>query len=153
MTRHHNSTPLHTVIVVALLACGCSATGLDSVMISASPIASPVGTTWVANEIDGVAPTMVPPDLVFESDRRFHGSSGCNRFVGELNPRPPSFRMVHVGTTRLTCAPPLMEQEHRFVGALQFVTTSRVDGDTLHFIDGTGRIRIRFTSVNVTGSR
>src|SRR4030095_6480732 len=114
-----------------------------AVLISPSGFAL-VGTTWVATEIDGVAATLVPPDLMFESERRFHGSSGCNRFVAELTPTPVLFRMSHVGTPRLTCEPPLMEQEHRFVGVLQSVTTSQVNGDTLQFKDGTGRMRIRF---------
>jgi heat shock protein HslJ len=153
MKSHHHSTPLHAVMVMALLACGCYSTGLDSVTIVPSPIATPVGIIWVANEIDGVATTLVPPDLVFEDDRRFHGSSGCNRYFAELNPTTPMVRVGQVGTTRMTCDPPLMEQEHRFVNVLQSVTRSQVDGGTLLFRDTTGRVRIRFTRVNATGSR
>jgi heat shock protein HslJ len=106
----------------------------------------------VATDIDGVAATLVPPDLVFENDRRFHGSSGCNRYVAELDPTP-MVRVGPVGTTRMICEPPLMEQEQRFVHTLQFVAVSQVDGDTLQLRDRTGRTRIRFTRANAQGDR
>jgi heat shock protein HslJ len=159
MTSNHHFTPLLAVIVVALLGGGC-AWESTALVVSPSGMMAFVGTTWVATEIDGAAATLVPPDLVFENDRRFHGSSGCNRYVGELNryvgelnPTTPSVRVGHVGTTRMTCEPPLMEQEHRFVNTLQFVATSHVDGDAMQFRDRTGQIRIRFRRMNAAGSR
>jgi len=152
MKSNRASTILRASIVMALLGCGCDWSTV--VLITPSGFVF-VGTTWVATEIDGAgaAPTLVPPDLVFEDDRRFHGSSGCNRYVGELNPTAPSVRVGDVGTTRMTCEPPLMEQERRFVNTLRFVATSHVDGDTMQFRDRSGRILIRFRRMNAPGSR
>jgi heat shock protein HslJ len=152
MKSNRASTILRASIVMALLGCGCDWSTV--VLITPSGFVF-VGTTWVATEIDGAgaAPTLVPPDLVFEDDRRFHGSSGCNRYVGELNPTAPSVRVGDVGTTRMTCEPPLMEQERRFVNTLRFVATSQVDGDTMQFRDRSGRILIRFRRMNAPGSR
>ncbi len=148
MRSTHHSTPVLAVIVMALLGAGC---GLESMAVVISPSGVVLlGTTWVATDIDGVAATLVPPDLVFENDRRFHGSSGCNRYVAELNPTP-TVRVGQVGTTRMICEPPLMEQEQRFVNTLQFVAVSQVDGDTLQLRDRTGRTRIRFTRANAQG--
>jgi heat shock protein HslJ len=152
MKNNRASTILRASIVMALLGCGCDWPTV--VLITPSSFVF-VGTTWVATEIDGAgaAPTLVPPDLVFEDDRRFHGSSGCNRYVGELNPTAPSVRVGDVGTTRMTCEPPLMEQERRFVNTLRFVATSHVDGDTMQFRDRSGRTLIRFRRMNAPGSR
>ena len=153
MKNNRASTILRASIVMALLGCGC---GWESTVVLITPSGFVfVGTTWVATEIDGAgaAPTLVPPDLVFEDDRRFHGSSGCNRYVGELNPTAPSVRVGPVETTRMTCEPPLMEQERRFVNTLRFVATSHVDGDTMQFRDRSGRILIRFRRMNAPGSR
>ena len=152
MKSHRASAILRASVVMALLECGCADW---VVVISPSGVVGFVGTTWVATEIDGAAaaPTLVPPDLVFEDDRRFHGSSGCNRYVGELNPTAPSVRVGPVETTRMTCEPPLMEQERRFVNTLQFVATSHLDGDTMQFRDRSGRILIRFRRINAPGSR
>jgi len=152
MKNNRASTILRASIVMALLGCGCDWSTV--VLITPSSFVF-VGTTWVATEIDGAgaAPTLVPPDLVFEDDRRFHGSSGCNRYVGELNPTAPSVRVGDVGTTRMTCEPPLMEQERRFVNTLRFVATSHVDGDTMQFRDRSGRTLIRFRRMNAPGSR
>ena len=154
MKSNRASTILRASIVMALLGCGCDWAS-TVVVISPSGVVAFVGTTWVVTEIDGAgaAPTLVPPDLVFEDDRRFHGSSGCNRYVGELNPTALSVRVRPVGTTGMTCEPPLMEQERRFVNTLQFVATSHVDGDTMQFRDRSGRILIRFRRMNAPGSR
>ncbi len=149
MKGTHDSTPVLAVIVMALLGTGCAWESM-AVVISPSGVVAVVGSTWVATDIDGVAATLVPPDLVFENDRRFHGSSGCNRYVAELNPTP-TVRVGQVGTTHMICEPPLMEQEQRFVNTLQFVAVSQVDGDTLQLRDRTGRTRIRFTRANAQG--
>ena len=149
MKGTRDSIPVLAVIIVALLGTGCAWESM-AVVISPSGVVAVVGSTWVATEIDGVAPTLVPPDLVFENDRRFHGSSGCNRYVAELNPTP-MVRVGQVETTRMICEPPLMEQEQRFVNTLQVVAVSQVDGDTLQLRDRTGRTRIRFTRANAQG--
>jgi heat shock protein HslJ len=150
MNRNHDSTTFGAVALLALLGSGCATT----VLISPSGTIVLFSGTWVATEVDGFAANVSPrADLAFETDRRVSGSSGCNRYVAELNPSPPSVRMGSVAGTQQICAPPVMEQERRFINALELTTTQVVDGDTMHFINGTGRTVIRFTRVNATGDR
>ncbi len=145
MKNNLDCTTVYAVVVVALLGGGCEWPASESVLITPSSVAAPVGTTWVAIEVDGVAASGTrPPDLAFESERRVGGSSGCNRYFAEINPSPPSVRMGSVGGTLMACEPPLMEQERRFINALQFTSTYRVDGNTMQFNDRTGRTVIRF---------
>jgi putative lipoprotein len=95
--------------------------------------------------VDGVGPgEVLSSDLTFESERRVAGTSGCNRYVAQLNPSEPLVRIGEPTVTRMTCDPPLMEQERRFLNALNFTTRYRVDGDEMFFHDRTGRIVIRF---------
>jgi heat shock protein HslJ len=148
-------TTFHAVIVMAFLGSGCYSVPSEALMVVApSSLAPPVGTTWVATEVDGIVANATPPaDLAFESDRRIGGSSGCNRYVAEFQGSEPSVRVGSVGGTLRTCEPPLMEQEHRFINALEFTTTFHVEGDTMLFKDRRGRVLICFRRMNGTGIR
>jgi len=151
MKSNRDYTALRAVAVLALLASGCE--GM-TVLISPSGSVVLLGTTWVVMEVDGIAATVTPrADLAFETERRVSGSSGCNRYVAELNPSQPSVRMGSGAGTHQVCATPVMEQERRFINALELTTTQVVDGDTMQFINGTGRTVIRFTRVSAAGAR
>lgn len=153
MTRNHDSTTLGAVAVLALLGSGCDWSSM-TVLISPSGTVVLFSGRWEATEVDGIPANVIPrADLAFETDRRVSGSSGCNRYVAELNPSPPSVRMERVAGTPQVCAPPVMEQERRFINALELTTTQVVDGDAMQFINGSGRIVIRFTRVNAAGAR
>jgi heat shock protein HslJ len=150
MNRSHDSTTLGAVALLALLGSGCATT----VLISPSGTVVLFSGRWEATEVDGMPATVMPrADLAFETERRVSGSSGCNRYVAELNPSQPSVRMGSVAGTPQVCAAPVMEQERRFINALEVTTTQVVDGDIMQFINRTGRTVIRFTRVSATGAR
>ena len=55
-----------------------------------------------------------------------------------------------IGTTRMACAPALMDQEQKFLGALAATRTFRFEGPYLRFYDAGGAELVRFTEL-VTG--
>jgi len=153
MKSNRDYTTLLAGVLVALLGTGCdwSAT---TVLISPSGTVILFGARWEVMEVDGMAATVTPAAYVaFETAQRIAGSSGCNRYVAELNPSQTTVSMGTVGGTRLVCEPGVMEQERRFINALESTTTHVVDGDTMQFMNGTGRVLIRFRRVNGAESR
>jgi heat shock protein HslJ len=151
MKSNHAYATLVAGVLAALLGTGCDWSS-TYVLISPSGGVILFGTRWEVTEVDGVAATVTPPaDLGFETAQRIAGSSGCNRYVAELNASQTTVRIGSVAGTRMVCEPRVMEQERRFINALEFTTTQVVDGDTMRFLNGTGRILIRFRRVNATG--
>lgn len=105
-------------------------------------------TSWVAEEIDGVGVVEgVQSTLVFESDERIVGSTGCNQFFASIRRADATIRIGTVGSTRRACPPPVMNQERLFLAALAAVTTYRQEGRELWLIDEGGRARLRLTRV------
>jgi len=153
MKSNRDYTTLFAGVLVALLGTGCD-WSRTTVLISPSGGLILFGTRWEVIEVDGMATTVTPPaDLAFETAQRIAGSSGCNRYVAELNPSPTTVRMGSVAGTRMVCEPRVMEQERRFINALEFTTTQVVDGDSMRFMNQTGRILIRFRRVSATEIR
>jgi len=145
MKRSLNDMTLPVALVVALVGSGCAEVG--SVMTPTAPSVgtAPVGTTWEATGVEGIAPgEVLHSDLTFESEWQVTGSSGCNRYVAELNSSPPMVRRDGHWSNQVSCDPPVMEQERRFLNALDSTRTYRVDGDVMHFQDRSGRTLIRF---------
>jgi heat shock protein HslJ len=60
--------------------------------------------------------------LKFE-DGTVSGSAGCNRFTGGYEASDESLSIKPLATTRMACDAKLMEQEQRFLAALQSATT------------------------------
>jgi heat shock protein HslJ len=54
-------------------------------------------------------------------------------------------RVASAVTTKMACAPPVMEQEQRFLAALGAVAAHRREGDRLLLVDGNGRVRLRLS--------
>ncbi|HKZ04954.1 MAG TPA: META domain-containing protein [Methylomirabilota bacterium] len=105
-----------------------------------------VGTTWRAREIDGRMALAEPAStLSFESRERVAGQAGCNRFFGRLDLDAGRLALGQMGSTRMACAAPVMEQERRFLLALQASAFWEREGDTLRLLDGERRLRLRLT--------
>jgi putative lipoprotein len=107
-------------------------------------VASLVGTTWVAEDIDerGVI-ERVQSTLTFGSPQRISGRAACNQYFGSLEQQEGTVRFRPAGATRMACAPAVMDQEQRFLSALGAVTTVRFDAGKLLLIDERGRVRVR----------
>jgi heat shock protein HslJ len=97
------------------------------------------GTTWRAETIMGrpVIDSSVPT-ITFEADGRVHGQGGCNRYFGAAMVAGEQVSFGPVGSTRMACAPALMEQEARFFRALKSAERWSLDEHGLLLINSTG---------------
>jgi putative lipoprotein len=94
----------------------CSTSGRD---MAALPEGL-TGTTWRAETIAGqpVAEGVIST-ITFAEGGKVHGLAGCNRYAGTLSTEGDRVRMGPLVATRMACPPPLMDQEQRFVDALE----------------------------------
>ncbi|WP_110948997.1 META domain-containing protein [Pseudomonas bohemica] len=56
--------------------------------------------------------------MTLGKDGRAYGNAGCNHWFAAYRLEGDALSFGPVGSTRKLCAPALMEQEHRFLGAL-----------------------------------
>lgn len=133
-------TALMGIAWVALA--GCSLIRADS---ADTPKVDLTGA-WLAEDIDGGGVIdNAQSTLEFGTDkRRVSGRGGCNRYGGSVNLSGGSLLMSELFSTKMACAPALMDQETKFMAALQAVRTFRMDGDKLVLVDATGKARLRF---------
>jgi putative lipoprotein len=136
-----NRMMLATMGTVWLAVAGCSLVRPDS---AESPKVDLKGT-WLAEDIDGAG---VRDDaqstLEFMPDGRVAGRGGCNRYGGSVKVSGASLLMSELFATKMACAPALMDQETRYMAALQAVRSYRMEGSTLVLVDATGKVRLRF---------
>jgi heat shock protein HslJ/uncharacterized membrane protein len=126
------------VLAVAVFAMGCRSSQAPA------PVPPLAGTSWRAQEIDGsgVLPR-VESTLTFDGTTRIAGQAACNRYFGDADIGDGTIRLKPAGTTRMACAPDVMEQEGRFLEALGGAKVFRREGDTLLLVDAGGRVRVR----------
>lgn len=89
-----------------------------------------VGSHWRAERIDG-EPVLADatPTLAFVESDRVAGSGGCNRFFGGVTFSDGGrLKFGALASTKMACAPPVLDQEQRFLDALAASTHYRVDG-------------------------
>jgi heat shock protein HslJ/uncharacterized membrane protein len=128
---------LASLLAVLALVAGCRSA-------DPAPAASLVGSSWRAEEIDGQAVLEgVESTLTLESAQRIIGGTACNRYFGALELGEGTIRLKPEGTTRMACAPEVMDQERRFLAALAAATAYRREGGRLLLVDGSGRLRMR----------
>jgi heat shock protein HslJ len=83
--------------------------------------------------------------LVFGTDGRVSGRAGCNQYGGSVTLNGASMILDQVFSTKMACtAPALMDQETRFLEALQATRSYRMEGPKLVLVDGSGKARLRF---------
>jgi putative lipoprotein len=92
------------------------------------------GTAWKATEIGGGAVhEAIASTLRIGEEGSMSGSAGCNRFFGTLSLEGDRVSVGPLGSTRMMCAPPVMEQEQRFFQALEGAGRLERRGDELIF--------------------
>jgi heat shock protein HslJ len=123
-------------MVLVILAAGCRSA-------DPTPAGSLTGTSWLAEEIDGVGVLeKVESTLTFDGSR-IAGQAACNRYFGTAELGEGTLRLKPAGTTRMACTPPIMEQESRFLAALSAATAFRRERGKLLLLDEGGRVRAR----------
>jgi heat shock protein HslJ len=95
-----------------------------------SPAASDlVGTEWLLEDLGG---RRVLDDaqstIAFQAGGRITGNGGCNRYFGPARISGGRIEIEHLGSTRMACPPAVMDQEHRFLDALQKATRLERNG-------------------------
>ncbi len=101
-----------------------------------------VGTSWTVERIEELGANRATTTVRFE-DGRVSGRAGCNQYSGYLQAAGDSLRASEIRSTRMACAPAVMEQETRFLAALAAVRVARREGDRLVLLDESGRVRLR----------
>lgn len=84
------------------------------------------------------------PTLIFGSDGKLAGSTGCNNLIATYTEGDGSLSIGSVGTTKKLCGTPagIMEQEQDMVTALTNTSAYSVTGDTLRMADEDGATQI-----------
>ena len=106
------------------------------------------GTNWRLVRL-GEAPVEVSagqtaPQLVFANDAlQVSGSGGCNRITGGFTLEGDRLHLGPLAGTMMACVKG-MEQEQRFLQALNHVERYRISGQQLELLDGAGTVLARF---------
>jgi putative lipoprotein len=78
------------------------------------------GTMWITTLIEGDrVDEQVQSTIAFEDESRIVGKSGCNRYFGMAKIDGSAITFASLGMTRMACPEPVMDQEMRFLEALE----------------------------------
>ena len=72
----------------------------------------------------------------FQADGKVTGFAGCNNFFGSFVATDKTLEIGPLGTTRMACPTPIMQQETAFLTAIGSTTAYYIDGTTLTLGDG-----------------
>jgi len=108
-----------------------------------------VGSEWIAEDIAGATIAAGSRStLHFVSIAQVDGDTGCNRFAGPVTEEGGNLRIGPLATTRRACAPPLMDQERRYLVAIAQGVALRRDGDLLILLDDRQHPLVRYSQVD-----
>jgi len=142
-----NLTPYHAgqvpfLCAVIMLHGGCATSNPGS---SADRL---IGIEWLALDIDGTpVSTLANSTIKFEDAVSVAGNGGCNRFFGTAKLAGDALELGPLGTTRMACPETIMDQEDRFLKALEATRSYRLDDATglLYFSDEQGKLVLRLS--------
>lgn len=102
--------------------------------------------TWVAQDIrgEGVIDT-AQSSIKFAEGGRVTGSGACNRFIGSAAQDGSNLTFSELAGTKMACPPALMDQERKFLAALEAARSFKLDGSFLHLLGDDGSELVRFT--------
>ena len=97
------------------------------------------GTKWMLIELDGkpVAPSAKnPASLLLDADqKRYSGSSGCNRITGTFQLNGNDLQLLGGAMTMMACPEALMKQEKDFSAALTATGSYQISGNVLELLE------------------
>ncbi len=140
-SRKISTLPIALLFAVTWLYGGCMSPG------SNQSLDRLIGIEWLALDIDGTpVKNKTESTINFEDATRVTGSGGCNRFFGAVKLSGETLLVEPLGTTRMACPDTIMNQEHRFLKALESVRRYRVDDatDLLYLFNEQGKPILRF---------
>ncbi len=106
------------------------------------------GTSWLAEDIDGKGVIdSLQTTMKVSRDGKLSGNAGCNSYSGTPEISGEAITIGPMAMTRMACLPAVDGQERRFLDALGETKSYRIEGDLLYFLDGEGKILIRFSKL------
>jgi heat shock protein HslJ len=117
------------MIAVVIGIAGCASS-------MSTPVESDLAGAWMVEYI-GERPVIdnSPATIEFAGNGRVGGNASCNRFVGEYVLSGSSLSFGKLGATKMMCPPALMEQEARFLAALEWVAKAQMRDGLLNLLD------------------
>lgn len=106
------------------------------------------GSSWVAEDIEGRGVMdRLQSTISFDNSLRVSGNAGCNRYFGTYTLSGPELEFGQMGSTMMACPEAVMNQERRFLRAIEQTRVVRLDPETdlLYFSDADGRDVLRFS--------
>jgi putative lipoprotein len=132
----------HLVATMALMLAGGASAGLAQ---AAAP-AQLTGGDWVVQSVGGMsAGSERRAHIAFAADGRVTGSGGCNRLMGRADIDGAAIAFGATATTRMACAPNVMDQERRLLAALAATRSYRIVDAVLTLHDASGAELVRLT--------
>ena len=101
---------------------------------TAAPAAAPslVGSAWRLEDLAGAGVVdRTEATLEFPEAGRVGGQGTCNRFFGDFEASGAALTIARLGATKKMCAPALMDQESKYLRALEGAERFAVEGTTL----------------------
>ena len=118
--------------------------------VSQNSEASPslFGTTWVAEDIGGRGVIdNAQSTFAVAPDGKVSGSGACNRYFAQAEVNGDKIKIGKAGATMMACDQALMDQERKFLAALESAAAYRIDGDgKLFLVDAGGADIVRFAA-------
>jgi heat shock protein HslJ/membrane-bound inhibitor of C-type lysozyme len=95
------------------------------------------GTAWLVEDIAGQGVIdRAQTTIGFDTSGRVSGSTGCNRYTGAATIENEVLRFGQLASTRRACVPALMDQEQKFLRALEGVRGYAVAANGLLHLHG-----------------
>ena len=141
-------TPDQPVKIMVSQVSGTNSEGRSSPQ---KPNASLTNTYWKLTELNG------EPALLGAGQRELHmilynegnhvkGFSGCNSFSGAYKVTESHIQFSQMASTRMACMDG-MEQEQRFLSALESTTGFKISGDSISLHGADGQSLLRFEAI------
>jgi putative lipoprotein len=126
---------------IALTLVACAPTSPTNVPASFAQL---TGAKWVAEDIDGRGVIDDAQSTVeFVAEDRIAGRGGCNQYSGNVKLNGTKIQVSPLISTKMACVPALMDQESRFLQALQAARSLKLEDTKLLVLDESGTQRLR----------
>lgn len=136
------------LIPTALIAAGLLLSGMSASFAAED---SGIYGNWVAERIQGhKLKSKILPTLDIAQDGKTSGSGGCNRYMGGMEIKDNTIKVLPGGSTMMACPPAQMELDSKFHNALNRVTSWKISHGRLVLIDAKDREVLRLKRAPAT---
>jgi putative lipoprotein len=131
----------HLILMMTVVLSACAPTSQNSVPAAIPDLS---GTKWLAEDIDGRGVIDDAQSTVeFLAEDRIAGRGGCNHYSGNVTLEGTKIQVSPLISTKMACVPALMDQEGRFLQALEAARSLKLEETKLLVLDESGATRLR----------